>query len=126
MRWTMALLLTMRRCVALRAPAPLSSRWLLPAAGSGLLEAAGAASSLAPATALGCPSYRARRGCLWVAPGASRGHFSSLALSRDGLVYLTLFIFLDPCGALRARGEGSGPRPRPGCCLLVSYNPLAP
>ena len=96
---------------------PLSSCWLLPAAGSVQLAPPPGLPALAPATALGFPSYLARRGCLWVAPGASRGHFSSLALSRMGPVYLAFFIFLD-CGA-RARGEGSGP-PAHACLAWAS------
>ena len=87
---------------------PLSSRWLLPAAGSGLLEAAGAASSLAPAAALGFLSCRARRGCLWVAPGASRGHFSSLALSRDLARVSYPFYFFGPVRSAAGPGLGLG------------------
>ena len=78
---------------------------LLPAAGSVQLAPPPGLPALAPATALGFPSYLARRGCLWVAPGASRGHFSSLALSRMGPVYLAFFIFWTRAGAA---GPGRG------------------
>ena len=93
---------------------PLSSCWLLPAAGS---------VQLAPPP--GCLRSRllrplgfrvtARRGCLWVAPGASRGHFSSLALSRMGPVYLA-FLFFAPCGAA---GPGAARDPGPACLALL-------